>query len=126
MARCPQSMEVRMNAPRDHAAVAPLAASALALVAACAAGARFLHPMLDDTLASAPRAALLALAATAAALLHWVWLGIGARRLQRPVAGWVALAVCLAPIGGVAALLLLGGCFPGHGERASTAPAAGT
>ncbi|MDH4051961.1 MAG: hypothetical protein OEU93_10315 [Rubrivivax sp.] len=111
---------------RDANAQRALTASALALVVACAAGASFLPPMLAETLGSLPRTALLGLALTAGALLHWVWLGMGAGRLHRSVPGWVALAFFLFPIGGVAALLLLWGCFGADAKRATPAPASGT
>ena len=39
--------------------------------------------------------------------LHWVFLGIAARRLGRSVAGWVGLSVLLFPVGSAAALILL-------------------
>lgn len=47
------------------------------------------------------------LALATALLLHWVFLGIGVRRMGRSMTGWVALAVLLFPIGGAAALILL-------------------
>jgi hypothetical protein len=83
-----------------------LADSALALVAACAAITMFLPPMVTDTIASVPRIVGLGLVIALALPLHWVLLGIGARRMGRPVAGWVALSV-LFPVGGAAALILL-------------------
>ena len=84
-----------------------MAASTAALVVACACIAAFLPPMLERTLASLPRTVLLGTVMAVAQLLHWVFLGIAARRLRRSVAGWVVLAVLLFPIGGVAALILL-------------------
>jgi hypothetical protein len=84
-----------------------LAASTVALVVACACVAFFLPPMLDRTLESVPRIVLIGVALATAQLLHWAFLGIAAHRLQRSVAGWVALSVLLFPIGSVAALVLL-------------------
>jgi hypothetical protein len=84
-----------------------LAASTVSLVVAVACLAMFLPPMVDRTTAAVPMTVLVALAMTAAMILHWVFLGIAAHRMGRSVAGWVALAVLLFPIGGVAALMLL-------------------
>ncbi len=85
-----------------------LADSALAWLAACAAIAMFLPPMLGDTLASLPRSVGLGLLIAVALPLHWALLGIAARRAGQPVLPWVAPAVLLFPVGGAAALLLLG------------------
>lgn len=81
--------------------------SALCLVAACMAMAMFLPPWAQATAASQPRTLAAALAALLAMLLHWLLLGRGARRMGRPVMGWLALAVLLFPVGGAAALILL-------------------
>ena len=40
--------------------------------------------------------------------LHWVFLGLAVHRLGRSLRGWLALAVLLFPVGGAAALILLG------------------
>jgi uncharacterized membrane protein YhaH (DUF805 family) len=84
-----------------------LAAAAIALIVACGSLALFLPPMLDSTLESVPRIVLVSLVLVTAQILHWAFLGIAARRLDRSVAGWVALSVLLFPIGSVAALILL-------------------
>lgn len=84
-----------------------LADSALALLAACGAMAMFLPPMVYTTTASVPRTVALALAIAVAMPLHWIFLGMAARRLGRSVAGCVAAAVLLFPVGGAAALMLL-------------------
>jgi len=84
-----------------------LADSALALLAACAAIAMFLPPMVYATTASIPRTVALGLAISVAMPLHWIFLGMAARRLGRSVAGCVAAAVLLFPVGGAAALMLL-------------------
>lgn len=84
-----------------------LADSALALVAACAAITMFLPPMVHDTVVSVPRIVGLGLVIALALPLHWVLLGIGARRMGRSAFGWVAGAVLLFPVGGAAALILL-------------------
>lgn len=84
-----------------------IGASALALVVACAAIAAFLPPMAEATLASVPRTLLLGGAIAVGIVLHWAFLGIAARRLDRSVAGWLVWGL-LFPIGGAAALILLG------------------
>lgn len=84
-----------------------LTASAVALVVAIACVAMFLPPlherMTDSVLRTVTVACVLALALP----LHWVFLAIAARRMQRSVAGWLSLAILLFPIGGAAALILL-------------------
>jgi len=84
-----------------------LAASTVCLIISVACVAAFLPPMLERTLESILRTALVGTTLAVSQLLHWVFLGIGARRAGRSAAGWVALAVLLFPIGGVAALILL-------------------
>lgn len=84
-----------------------LADSALSLLVGCAALVMFLPPLVQATTASVLRTLAAALAIALALPLHWVWLGLAARRMGRPAAGWVALAVLLFPVGGAAALILL-------------------
>jgi hypothetical protein len=101
----PAAPEAAMSESRaPHA----LTASALALAAGVACIAAFLPPMLQQTLSSLWRTVVFGGALVVALLLHWVYLGIGAHRLGRPPAGWVALSVLLFPIGSAAALGLLG------------------
>lgn len=97
-----------------------LGASTLALVVACASGVPFLPPMVAQTVDSIPRTVLLGSAIAVGMFLHWIFLGIAAHRLERSVFGWVALAVLLFPIGGVAALILLAH----FGDEAARQPAA--
>ncbi|MCL4699055.1 MAG: hypothetical protein KJ023_18710, partial [Burkholderiaceae bacterium] len=66
-----------------------------------------------------------ALVLATALLLHWVFLAIAARRLRRSVAGWLALAVVLFPIGGAAALILLGWFSGESNGSGAAAPSAG-
>jgi hypothetical protein len=82
--------------------------SALALLAACLAVGLFLPPFVTATTGSVLRTVLTGLAIGVAVLLHWVLLGVAAARLGRSVAHWVGLAVLLFPVGGAAALVLLG------------------
>ncbi len=84
-----------------------LKASAVALVVAIGCLVLFLPPLVNTTVTTPLRAALTGLALAAALLLHWIFLGLGARRMQRSAAGWVGMAVLLCPIGGVAAMVLL-------------------
>jgi hypothetical protein len=104
----------------ESSAQKAIGASTLALVVACASIFAFLPPMVDATVASIPRTVLLGLAIAAGLLLHWVFVGIAAARLARSVFGWVSLSVLLFPIGGIAALILLG--F--FGDEAAGQPAA--
>jgi len=85
-----------------------LAASTVALLVALACIVMLLPPLIDYTVASVPRTVAVGLALACAIGLHWVFLGLGARRMARSAAGWVALAVLLFPIGSAMALILLG------------------
>ena len=100
----------------------PLAAATLALLVAVAAMALFLPPLAARTLASGLRTTGAAAVLVLAALLHWVSLGVAARRLERPLGFWVGLSVLLFPIGSAAALLLMG---RGDDARVLPAPAPG-
>jgi hypothetical protein len=104
----PVPMSPPTPAQQAHRAQRALGASTLSLVVAVAAIFAFLPPMVEVTVASIPRVVLLGSAIIAGSGLHWVFLGIAARRLGRSVVGWVALALLLFPIGGIAALILLG------------------
>ncbi len=84
-----------------------MTASTVALVTAVGCIALFLPPLAERTLASPLRAAATGVVLACAVLLHWVYLGIGARRMQRSVAGWVSLSVLLFPVGSAMALILL-------------------
>lgn len=94
--------------PQESPAQRALNASTLALVVAVVALLLFLPPFFERYLTAVPFIVGNALVLSTAMLLHWVFLAIGARRMQRSVAGWVTLAVALFPIGGAAALILLG------------------
>ena len=85
-----------------------IGASVAALAVAVAAGMAFLPPLVHSTVASVPRTVVVALVLAVAVLLHWVFLGIAAKRLERSVPGWLAMGVLLFPIGGAAALILFG------------------
>ncbi len=85
-----------------------LTASTLALVVAVGCVAMFLPPLVKHTVEVPLRAAATGLALACAMLLHWVFLGVAARRMQRSVAGWVSLSVLLFPVGSAMALILLG------------------
>jgi len=84
-----------------------LAASTVALVVAVCATLLLLPPFSQRFLDGVAYVAGDAFVLATALLLHWVFLGIGARRMQRSVAGWVSLAVLLFPVGSAAALILL-------------------
>jgi len=90
--------------------------ASLALVVATLAAALFLPPLQSATLASPWRMVGAALALALALPLHWLYLGLGVRRMGRSVRGWLALAL-LFPMGGAAALLLLMGFLDEPGAR---------
>jgi hypothetical protein len=97
-----------------------LQAATVSLVAALACVALFLPPLLDDTIASPLRAAATGAALGVTLLLHWIFVGLAARRLQRSVTAWVALSLLLFPLGSVLSLVLLGwfadALAPGRGQ----------
>lgn len=93
--------------PETSSAHRALSASTLALVVACGSMVPFVPPMLEATITSIPRMVLLGCAIAVGMFLHWIFLGIAARRLERSVPGWTLLAL-LFPIGGIVALILLG------------------
>jgi predicted ABC-type exoprotein transport system permease subunit len=82
--------------------------SALAWLAACVAVAMFLPPFLTATTSSVARVVLTAVAVGVALALHFALLAMAVRRMGRSVRAWVGLAVLLFPVGGAAALVLLG------------------
>lgn len=94
--------------PVESPAQRALSAATAALVVAVACLVMFLPPMVERTVESVLRTVLVGVTLAAAAMLHWVFVGIAAQRLGRSVAGWVALALLLFPVGSVAALVLLG------------------
>ena len=84
-----------------------LTASTVALIAALACIALFLPPLSERVLASVLGVVAVGLAIAVAIPLHWIFVGIAARRMDRSASGWVALSVLLFPVGGAAALILL-------------------
>ena len=84
-----------------------LTASTACLAVAGGCVALLLPPLNERVFESVLRIVLIALTLALTLTLHWIFLGIAARRMQRSVAGWVSLAVLLFPIGGAAALVLL-------------------
>ena len=92
---------------RHDTAHRALADSTLALLVACFAVALFLPPWAQATTESLLRTVGTGLVIALALPLHWVFLGIAARRMHRSVAGWVGLSVLLVPVGSAAALILL-------------------
>jgi hypothetical protein len=84
-----------------------LTASMVSLVAALAGIAMFLPPLLEATLGSALRIAVTGAGIGCALLLHWIFLGLAASRMQRSVPAWVGFSVLLFPIGSATALMLL-------------------
>lgn len=96
-----------MNAHHESPAQRALAASATALAVAVACLLAFMPSLFERFLATPLRIVVVALLLATALVLHWAFLGIGVRRLGRPLLGWLTLAVLLFPIGGAAALILL-------------------
>lgn len=98
-----------------------LADSALALLAGCVGLAMFLPPLAQATLASWPRSVSAGLVVALALPLHWIWLGMGARRMGASAPAWVGLSVALFPVGSAAALILLAGLRHAPESRPSAA-----
>lgn len=102
--------------PAQHA----LTASTLALVAALTCIALFLPPLSGHVIGSLLLTVTVGLVIAVAIPLHWVFLGIAARRMERSAPGWVALSVLLFPVGGATALILLS--WFGDERHAAPAP----
>jgi hypothetical protein len=102
-----------------------LQAAMVMLLGALACVALFLPPLLEATIASPLRAAATGAALGVTLLLHWIFLGMAARRLRRSVPGWVGLSVLVFPIGSALALVLLGwlagGTAPGPDRQVAPA-----
>lgn len=96
-----------------------LAASTVALLVALVCLALFVPPLLGKVLDTPLHKVAAAMVMSGAMLLHWVFMGIAARRMQRSVLGWVGLSL-LFPIGGALALILLSWF---NAERSQTTPA---
>lgn len=107
-----------MSEVAEHRA---LSASTVALVVAVAGVALFLPPLVQATLASVLRTVATGLGLACALLLHWVFLGIAARRMQRSAVAWVGLSVLLFPVGSAAALILLNWLGDERREHAAAA-----
>ncbi len=93
----------------------------LALLAAGAAIALLLPPLAHHSALPTGRLIGAVLVIALALPLHWVFLGVAARHLQRSVAGWVGLSVLLFPVGSAAALILLGGLLAEADSRPAVA-----
>lgn len=91
----------------DRRTPSALTAATLALLVCLASGAALLPPLAQVAMRSALEVAVIGATLAVAMLVHWVCLGVAARRLGRSVAGWVSLSVLLFPIGSAAALVLL-------------------
>jgi drug/metabolite transporter (DMT)-like permease len=112
-----------MNAPAalDSALASGTATRAIRSAALSLAGfggcvLMFIPPFSDATDDSVALAVVLGVAMAVCAILHLVFVGIAAKRLGRSVAGWVAAAVLLFPVGSIVALVL----FEWFGEERQT------
>lgn len=91
----------------DRHVLSALTASTLALLVCMASGAALLPPLVDLAARSSLHATSFGATLVVAMLLHWVFLGLAARRTRRSVVGWLSLSVLLFPIGSAAALVML-------------------
>jgi hypothetical protein len=118
----PATLDAAFHPEPQAPARRALNASGAAWLVALGAALCFVPPMLQLTLQSVLRTALLGGVLVVALLLHWVWLGVGAARLRRSVAGWLALGLLLFPIGGATALILLNWLADEGGPAVTPAP----
>ena len=81
-------------------------ASGFALLVWGACVLMFLPPFVQSTVESVPKVALLGIAITCSLVLHLIFLGIAAQRLNRRPWLWVLLGVLLLPIGSIIGLVL--------------------
>ena len=105
---------------KESPAQRALNASTVALLITLGCIALLMPPLVERTVTTPLRAAITGLALACALLLHWVYLGLGARRMDCSAAAWVSLSVLLFPVGSAAALILLNG-FIGGGRAPATA-----
>lgn len=91
--------------PLERAQTA-IAAAALSLIAFGAGVAAFMPPLNRYTLDSPLLATLAGIGIAVALLLHLIFVGIAARRVQRRPALWVLLALLTFPIGSIVGLVL--------------------
>lgn len=83
-----------------------IAGAAVSLIAFGAGVAAFMPPWNAHTLASPLMATLAGIAIAVALLLHLIFVGIAARRVQRNPTMWVVLALLTLPIGSIVGLVL--------------------
>ncbi len=121
----PATLTAALNLAAPSPARRALHASGAAWLVALASALWLVPPLLQHTLQSAWRTALLGTVLVVAWLLHGFWLALGAARLRRSVAGWMALGLLLFPLGGATALVLLNWLADEPGQRPAPAPPAG-
>jgi ABC-type thiamin/hydroxymethylpyrimidine transport system permease subunit len=84
----------------------PIAAAAVTLVTWALCIAAFLPPLSQYTLQSVPLMVLAGMGIAVSLILHLVFIGMAAKRLDRSVAGWVVVALCGLPIASIVGLIL--------------------
>ena len=84
----------------------PIAAAAVSLVAWFAFIASFLPPLSHYTTNSVGMQILCGLGIAVSLFVHWIFIGIAAKRLGRSVVGWVTISVIALPIASIVGLIL--------------------
>ena len=85
-----------------------LGAAAASLVAFGACLYMFLPPMVNETTASIPKVVLFGLVMASSMILHFVFVGIAAQRLNRRPWLWVFIAFIGFPVTSIVGLVMLG------------------
>lgn len=84
----------------------PIAAAAVTLVVWAMCIAAFLPPLNQYTLDSVPLTVLAGIGIAVSLILHLIFIGMAARRLDRSVGVWVVVAICGLPIASIVGLIL--------------------
>jgi hypothetical protein len=84
----------------------PIAAAAVTLVTWAMCIAAFLPPLNQYTLKSVPLMVIAGIGIAVSLILHLVFIGMAARRLDRSAAVWVVVALCGLPVASIIGLIL--------------------
>lgn len=92
----------RSSIPAAHA----VASAAVSLLTFAVCVGAFMPPFVERTVSSIPATILLGVAIAVSFVLHVIFVGIAARRVNRPAILWGVLAVLLFPVASIVGLIL--------------------
>jgi hypothetical protein len=99
------SLEMSMQ-PSSSPAAHAVASAAVSLVTFAVCVGAFVPPFVERTVSSIPAMALFGVAIAVSFVLHVVFVGIAARRVNRSAIVWAVLAVLLFPVASIVGLIL--------------------